>query len=45
MKNRALSFLGILNRCKYTLFGGSLLNSKRLGVLLFASDCSENLCK
>ena len=42
MKNRALSFLGILNRGKYTLIGGALLNAKRLGVLLIASDCSEN---
>ena len=42
MKNRALSFLGILNRGQYTLIGGALLNAKRLGVLLIASDCSEN---
>lgn len=42
MKSRALSFLGILNRGKLTLIGPALLNARKLGVLLLASDCSEN---
>lgn len=42
MKERALSFLGILNRGKSTLIGGALLNTKKLSVLLLANDCSKN---
>lgn len=42
MKQRALQFLGLLNRGKLTLIGPSLLNSRRVSLLLIASDCSEN---
>lgn len=42
MKQRALQFLGLLNRGKLTLIGPSLLNSRRGSLLLIASDCSEN---
>ncbi len=42
MKQRALQFLGLLNRGKLTLIGPSLLNSRKVCLLLLASDCSEN---
>ena len=45
MKEKALSFLGILNRGKATLIGASLLHAKKLSLVLLASDCSENTTK
>ena len=42
MKEKALSFLGILNRGKATLIGASLLHAKKLSLVLLASDCSSN---
>lgn len=45
MKERALRFLGILNRGNATLIGASLLHAKKLSLVLLASDCSENTAK
>ncbi len=42
MKEKALSFLGILNRGNATLIGASLLHARKLCLILIASDCSPN---
>lgn len=45
MNEKALSFLGLLNRGKMTLIGSSLLHARKLYLIVMADDASENTAK
>jgi ribosomal protein L7Ae-like RNA K-turn-binding protein len=45
MNEKALSFLGLLNRGKLTLIGASLLHAHKLYLIVMADDASENTAK